>query len=139
MDCLEKWFNIASDPTTPFVTDKKGCKYWLYWSDHKGASFLRVYHYGKAVGRINVVWNPDFAELADIVLHNPKHRGRGVGFAILRELIKKTRARGVKMIVGQIIVTEEMHAQGITEAGLRKWYQRQGFDVSPEGGLRMIL
>jgi GNAT superfamily N-acetyltransferase len=139
MRLLEKWFNIESYPNTPFVIDRKGRKFWLDWEDYKNASFLRVYHYGKPVGRINVVWEDDCAVLADIVLHNPKHRGYGVGKAILRELIFKARSQGVHMIVGQIVVTEEEEYRGVTKAFLREWYQRQGFEVSSTGSLRLIL
>ncbi len=139
MGLLEKWFNIESTPNSPFIIDSKGRKFWIYWIDHEKSSSLKVRYYGKPAGHLNVVWHNDYAELADIVIHDPKLRGNGVGRALLLELFNKAQDRGVKTIIGNIIITDEEQHRGVTKEYLREWYKRQGFEVGSEGDLRVIL
>lgn len=118
------WFNTAPCPDWEFITDKYGQKYWFRWRDDS-IPILMLWHRGKPIGNVNLLWEPPNCELADIVITKPEFRGRGLGFALMREIIARARAKGMQAIVGTIIPGDG----GESLEYLRDWYQRQGFRV----------
>jgi GNAT superfamily N-acetyltransferase len=135
MGLLHRWFNAAPSPAWHPLTDKRGTKYWFCWDDEfYNAHILR---FGKPIGQIFLLWQDDgVVELADIVIWPLEHRQHGLGKALMNEIVALARQRGAKAIVGRIVARQEAQ---ITFEYLRKWYQRQGFEVSEEGELFMSL
>ena len=71
-----------------FLRMQFNAQYRSYESAYGKADHQIVEQDGKAVGRIMVLWEKDFALLVDIALL-PEHRGRAIGGDLLRDLIQK--------------------------------------------------
>lgn len=119
-----KWFNTAPGPDWALITDKDGEKYWFRWFDDYCPTLVLL-HRGKEVGHVNLLWEAPVCELADIVITKPELRERGLGAALMREIITHARAKGMTTIIGIIIPG----AGGASLEYLQEWYQRQRFEV----------
>jgi GNAT superfamily N-acetyltransferase len=133
---LHKWFNTSPSPNAPFITDKKGEKFWIYWDS---INRMHVSYRGRPVGRVNLKFESNGeVTLADIIIFQNKHnlRNRGLGKAMLQEAIRYAREHQAKSIWGWIQDEDEEH---ITEEYLTEWYRRQGFKVEDNGSIYFDL
>ena len=126
LNLLERWFNYPPSPNAPFITDKKGEKFWLFWNE---LDCLHIWYRGRPMGRVNL----DFREagevvLADIIIFPRRSKGqlrhRGLGKAMLAEAIRYAREHGSKIMWGWITPDETTTVKFLVE-----WYKRQGFEV----------
>ncbi|HVE87101.1 MAG TPA: GNAT family N-acetyltransferase [Myxococcales bacterium] len=86
-----------------------------------------ILHEGKPAGRLLVARRADEIRLADVALL-PEHRGRGLGTALLRDLLAEAAAAG-KPVRLQVL-------RGNRAAGL---YARLGFSTVNEDGLHALM
>ena len=123
---FERWFNIAPWKDADYITDNRGEKFWIHWKDRfDRAAELHVWYRGHWVGVINLLREDNSITLADIIIFERyKLRGRGLGYAMMRELINWAKKNKFKEIWGFIKAHD-----GSTVEDLREWYQRQGFRV----------
>ncbi len=125
---LEKWFNIEPWENAEYITDNRGEKFWIHWQNRfTRATELHVWYRGHWVGVINLLREADNSlTLADItIFERYKLRERGLGHAMMRELIRWAQANNFKKIWGFI----EPH-DGSEMEYLIEWYKRQGFKVN---------
>ncbi len=98
-----------------------------YRRNHASAAFSVVEVDGEAVGRLVVDRRPDEVLLVDVSLL-PEHRGRGVGGALLSELVEEAR-RGGKPL--------RIHVERFNRA--LTLYARLGFRLLSDGGVYYLL
>jgi N-acetylglutamate synthase-like GNAT family acetyltransferase len=119
-----KWFNVSPGLGWKLITDNKSRKFWFYWDDEMIPA-LTIYRHGKRIASVNLLWEEEICELADIVIHNPKFRHCGLGKAIMQEVIQHVRNKSMTAIVGKIVSTHD----GESFEYLQNWYRNQGFKV----------
>lgn len=56
------------------------------------------------------------------------YRGRGIGTALLKFIVKAASESGYREIYGNLPVSKRA-----TDSNLKQWYQKQGFTVRPKG------
>lgn len=123
MGIIQRWFNTSPGPDWKFLTDKKQRKYWFHWDDD-WIPAIELWHFGRPVGYVNLIWEPSVCELADIFLE-PRFRRRGLGAALIREVFDHVRAKGLQSIIGYINPGQD----GESFPCLIGWYWKQGFMV----------
>lgn len=135
---MQRWFNSAPAPDAPFITDKYGEKFWIFWND---IDCLHVTYRGWPAGQVNLeIKENGEVILADIIVFenyprsHRKLRKRGLGKAMLQEAIRHAREHGAKSIWGWIQPDETT-----TEDYLMEWYRRQGFEVNDGGSIYLNL
>jgi GNAT superfamily N-acetyltransferase len=125
---FQRWFNVAPQANSKYITDKFGKKFWIYWDAERFecVADLHVIYRGRWVGLINSWREKDRSiTLVDMmVLEGNELRKRGLGKAMLQEFIRWAQANNFKRIRGLI----EPH-DGSTVEYLTEWYKRQGFKV----------
>lgn len=109
--------------------DSQGEKFWLAWDIDEFSLALSVCYRGKFVGIVELLWNDDGTlELTGIEIfeqYRPRLMHRGLGKAMLDEVVRKAREVGAKTIVGVINPIGDT----VDANYLREWYARQGFIV----------
>lgn len=123
MGTLQRWFNVAPASNWEHLTDKQGRKFWFLWNDD-WIPAIELWHFGRRAGYVNLLWEPPVCELADIFLDR-KYRYQGLGTALMQEVIRHVRAKGLQSIIGYI----NPGADGESFAYLKNWYRQQGFTV----------
>lgn len=99
-----------------------------HYQDHHGsADFLVVERGGEPVGRLYLDWREDEVRIVDIALL-PAARGRGLGGALLREVLERAAEEGR---VARIHVERENPALRL--------YRRLGFRVIDDRGVYLFL
>jgi ribosomal protein S18 acetylase RimI-like enzyme len=99
--------------------------YQSYFPDGEHRIILRE---GRPVGRIYHERADDRLHLLDIALL-PEERGRGVGGALMADLLAEAQAAGLPVT---------LHVYRLDE-GVRAWYQRLGFAIVGENGMYDLL
>lgn len=126
---FQRLFNTPPHKNARAVTDKFGRKFWIYW-DVEGfeyAAELHLRYRGRWVGIMSLLRERDGRiALQDIMLlQRDKLRQRGLGKAMIQELIRWAQANNFKTISGTITPHD-----GSTVKYLTEWYRRQGFTVT---------
>lgn len=110
-----------------FLTMQFEAQHRSYQANFAGARFEIVEVGGVAAGRLYVDRGPDETRVVDIALL-PEHRGRGVGSALLRDLLAEATASGRCVTI---------HVEASNPA--RRLYERLGFvEVGDEGVYRFM-
>jgi ribosomal protein S18 acetylase RimI-like enzyme len=99
----------------------------FYRREFRGASFDVVEDCSGPVGRLYVDRREDEIRLIDIALL-PEHRGRGIGGALMAELLEEARA-GAKRVV--------IHVERGNPA--RRWYRGLGFSEVEDFGIYLRM
>ena len=139
MHLLQRWFNYPPFPNAPFLIDKYGEKFWYSWKDETVVKRLDVFHRSRYVAKTYLdLSTPRKGRIADIIIfhfskRNFDFRHRGLGKAMMRELISKARECGVKILYGRISPDDYTTTEYLIE-----WYRRQGFQVFEEKGTYYI-
>jgi GNAT superfamily N-acetyltransferase len=94
---------------------------------YEDATFEVVLVDDEPAGRLIVARWPEELRVVDIALL-PEHRGRGIGGALLAELLEEADARGVKASI---------HVERFNPA--QRLYSRLGFRAISEDGVYMLL
>lgn len=124
---LQRWFNAPPVGDTRHITDDLGNKFWINWNyDSSDNTRLHIWRRGRCVGVVYLVQGKeDNVMLVNIIIFGRHHyRSRGLGKAMLREIIRWARENEFKDIRG-VIKAHDGSAQGYME----EWYRRQGFIV----------
>jgi N-acetylglutamate synthase-like GNAT family acetyltransferase len=79
---------------------------------------------GKRIGCASCTRDGDRLKLADIAIEDEKLRHRGYGTGLLRFILDRADAKGIKEIRG-IVTAQDLQ----TCPGLLAWYERHGFTV----------
>jgi GNAT superfamily N-acetyltransferase len=98
-----------------------------HYETYEDTSFEVVLVDGDPVGRLIVARWPEELRVVDVALL-PEHRGRGIGGALMRELIEEADERGVKASI---------HVERFNPA--RRLYDRLGFEPVSETGVYLLL
>lgn len=127
MSLIQRLFNTSPVPDARFITDKRGRRYWIVWDDDEETPRLYIWHYGRVIGQVKLLWNHRELHLADINIFKPGHRRRGIGSAVLQEVIGYAARQGAQIISGWIA---DHDAQA--NPNLLEWYRQYGFQVTLE-------
>lgn len=115
-----RWLNIhPSNRAIPIVTEE-GAKYWIEVNESQPTAII-VSHNGKVCGLVRMIWYEDRLELWDLFIWE-KHRGHGLGTALLQWIIMYARQENEPKIWA--IVSPE---PGLDFERVMAWYLRQGF------------
>jgi ribosomal protein S18 acetylase RimI-like enzyme len=98
-----------------------------YRRHYVGAEFLVIEAAGEAVGRLYVARWPREIRIMDVALL-PTHRGRGLGTAVLADLLAEADAAGK---------TASIHVERHNPA--RRLYERLGFRPAADRGVYLLL
>ena len=124
MHLLQRLFNSPPAPDTKAVMDKRGRKYWIVWDDDAEAPRVYLWCYGRVIGQAKLLWIYPDLQLGDINIFSPEHRRRGIGSALLQEVIAYARRKNAQTISGWIA---DHDAE--TNPNLFDWYRRYGFQI----------
>jgi ribosomal protein S18 acetylase RimI-like enzyme len=97
------------------------------YAAYRDTSFEIVLVDGEPAGRLIVARWPEELRVVDIALL-PEYRGRGIGGALMREVIEEAEERGVKTAI---------HVERFNPA--QRLYARLGFRLVSEDGVYMLL
>ena len=130
MHLIQYLLNTPPFRNARFILDNKGSKYWISWSYVDGLARVLIIFRGKIIGIANLILESKHrAELAEINIFKKENsntlRRRGLGKAIMKEVIKYAFVHRVKTISGLI----KPHA-GESLSYLKEWYRRQDFTVT---------
>jgi GNAT superfamily N-acetyltransferase len=121
---LQRWFNIPPWENAEYVTGSHGEKLWIVWpKDEEDIAKLRIIYRGRFIGHVTVEEKRPRLIIWDINVLKP-YRKRGVGKAMLREIIQWASENRFQRIWGNIKPDEYT-----TLTYLKEWYARQGFKV----------
>jgi GNAT superfamily N-acetyltransferase len=98
-----------------------------HYESYEDTSFEIVLVEGKPAGRLIVARWPEELRVVDIALL-PEHRGRGIGGALMRELVEEADERDVKTSI---------HVERFNPA--RRLYARLGFEPVSEADVYLLL
>jgi ribosomal protein S18 acetylase RimI-like enzyme len=98
-----------------------------YHANYPGADFLVVEHAEERIGRIYVYRSAGDIRLMDIALI-PQQRGRGIGSALLAELIEESERTGASI---------SLHVEA--DNPVQRLYQRLGFTFWEDRGVCQFL
>jgi GNAT superfamily N-acetyltransferase len=135
---LQRWFNLPYHQGDPYITDKRGRKFWVAWEEDEHGASLYVFYHGFPTGNVNLLWDENRDKcliLADIFTREDRRmRQKGLGKAMLQETIRWARKKGAIALWGWIQPHDGASIEYIAE-----WYQRQGFRVEPEENKHCIF
>lgn len=125
---LQRWFNAPPRKKAGYIRDKFGKKYWIVWDVERFECMaeLHITHRGRWVGILSAMREQDGNLILEdmMVLYRDGLRRRGLGKALIQELIRWAGANNYTSIRGVINPHD-----GSTEKYLTEWYSRQGFSV----------
>jgi ribosomal protein S18 acetylase RimI-like enzyme len=98
-----------------------------YHENYTGASFDVVLVDGKRAGRLYLNRGDSEIRIVDIALL-PEHRGKGIGSALLRDLLAEADAAGKRVTI---------HVERLNPA--LRLYERLGFSVAEDKGVYLFL
>jgi ribosomal protein S18 acetylase RimI-like enzyme len=98
-----------------------------YMQTYAGADWLLMLHHGEAVGRLYVVEWAREHRIIDIAFL-PEHRGRGLGTAVMHDLLDRAAAAGKAVSI---------HVEQFNPA--RRLYHRLGFSKIGEHGVYELM
>lgn len=127
MSILQRLFNTSPTRDAQAVSDKQGREYWIVWDDDEETPYVYLWHYGRVIGQVKLLWNHPELQLADINIFKPEHRGNGVGSALLQQVIAYARRHGAQTISGWIADHDAKASPYLFD-----WYRRHDFQVTLE-------
>ncbi|HZP68105.1 MAG TPA: GNAT family N-acetyltransferase [Rudaea sp.] len=110
-----------------FLAEQCDLQHCHYVKNYKGADFLVIEEAGRPIGRIYVYRSPGEIRLMEVTLV-PERRGRGLGEALLREIMDEARATGAKVT---------LHVE--PENPAQRLYARLGFRLIEHRGIYDFL
>ncbi|MCL4529056.1 MAG: GNAT family N-acetyltransferase [Chloroflexi bacterium] len=127
MNLLERLFNAPPTRDARTISDKQGRRYWMVWDDDEEAPVSYLWYHGKIIGQAKLLWTNPVMQLADIRLFKPEYMRKGIGSALLQEVISYARTRRAQSISGWIA-----RRDAEVNPDLFRWYRRHGFHVTFE-------
>ena len=124
MGLLQRLFNTCPKPAAKAITDQQGYKYWIVWDDDAKTPRVYLYHYGRVIGQVSLIWADSELHLADVNILNSQHRGKGIGSALLQEVIVYARKQNARIISGWVAAHDAEENPNLFD-----WYRRRGFQV----------
>lgn len=110
-----------------FLAEQSDLQHRHYVANYPGAELLLIESDAVAIGRIYVYRSPGEIRLMDIALL-PGWRNRGIGSALVRELMAEARASGSSLT---------LHVEPANPA--QRLYQRLGFSLIEQRGVYDFL
>ncbi|KAA3644143.1 MAG: GNAT family N-acetyltransferase [Chloroflexi bacterium] len=124
---LFQYFNLPMRRDDPYIEDRAGRRFY-YDLSGEPVNDIWYWYKGRPRARIQLVWRPkQVLRLADIVIHDRKFRGQGLGTAMFQQLLVIARTHDVRAIIGHIVNTE-----GPSIARQQHFYSEQGCTVEEE-------
>jgi ribosomal protein S18 acetylase RimI-like enzyme len=110
-----------------FLAQQHGLQHRAYRSTYPEAHWLIIEQAGKPIGRLYLAEQPGDLRIIDISLV-PAGRGRGIGEAIIRDLLACAQAAGISV---------SLHVEQGNRA--RRLYERLGFRIAEDRGAYLLL
>jgi GNAT superfamily N-acetyltransferase len=119
----------SAEQKTSFLRSQSEAQLAYYAEHYPHAEFSIIVHEGSDIGRVFLEHRDEDLRLMDMGLL-PEHRGNGVGTALLRDMVERSKSIGLPIV---------LHVESFNPA--RRLYERFGFVDDGEVGAyrRMIL
>lgn len=119
---LDQFLNRPHAPDDPYLADKFGRKFWVYYEGNEPGE-IDIYYRKGPVGIIRLIWHKRSVELCDIIIFDRKFRRLGLGSQMFEFLKLVAMKNGKQWIDGIIAPSAE---EGVDFASLKSFYQKQG-------------
>ena len=111
----------------------------LIFLENNPDTFLVAEYNGKVIGYVMAYLRPDLEGHVMSIAVDPDYRGRGIGSALLSEVIERLAARGAKWIGLEVRVSNENAIKLYERFGFKKIKRVTGYYSDGEDAYYMLL